>query len=127
LLLPEARSLVVERSSQAITGLRGQINSLRTPPPAAVEPAAIPVTPEPVSAPPIVTETNATVDVGSANIRSGPSSSAAVIISLPRGTEVTILESQRGWQRIRFGAGIDDTGWVFGDLLSTPQPGERNQ
>lgn len=127
LLLPEARSLVIERSSQAITGLRGQINSLRAPPPVAVEPAAAPVAPEPNSASPIATEIRATVDVGSANIRSGPSSSAAVIKSLPRGSAVTILESQQGWQLIRFGAAIDDTGWVFGDLLSTPQSGERSQ
>jgi hypothetical protein len=127
LLLPEARSLVAERSSQALTGLRGQINSLRTPPPVAVDPVIVPVAPEPVPAPPIATETNATVDVGSANIRSGPSSSAAVIKSLPRGSEVTIIESREGWQHIRFGAGIDDTGWVFGDLLSTPQSGERSQ
>lgn len=127
LLLPEARSLVVERSSQAITGLRSQINSLRAQPPVAVEPATIPATPEPVVTPPVVTESRATVDVGSANIRSGPSSTADVIKSLPRGSEVTILESQQGWRRIRFGAGIDDTGWVFGDLLNTPQSGEHNQ
>ncbi|NKB50183.1 MAG: SH3 domain-containing protein [Alphaproteobacteria bacterium] len=129
LLLPEARALIIERSTQAITGLRSQIDSLRAPPPPAVEPAAVSSAATPRILPVAPTgpaEIRATIDVGSANIRVGPSSAAAVVKSLPRGSEVIVLGSENGWQNIRFGEGPNDVGWVFSDLLNASSLGEPN-
>jgi hypothetical protein len=115
LLLPGVRSLALEGSTTAITGLKGYIGSLRTPPPV-IEPATV----EAPQTSPGATAARPVVNVTSANVRAGPSADAQLVQSLPRGSAVSVLGSEQGWHLIRFGDGAKDVGWVFSDLLSAP-------
>lgn len=124
LLLPGVRSLAVEGSTTAITGLKGYIGSLRTPPPV-IEPASVETPQTPPSNPLAATAARPVVNVTSANVRATPSADANLVKILPRGSAVSVLGSEKGWQLIRFGDGAQDIGWVFGDLLSAPPIGER--
>ena len=129
LVHPDVRPLVFERSTQAYTEIRGRIDALLAPKPVAVKPAVSNPAAAPIPLPsladlPINISGRVIIAVGSANVRAGPSSGAAVIKSLPRGSAASVLGSEKGWQLIRFGEGTDDVGWVYGDLLSAPPIGE---
>lgn len=73
----------------------------------------------PVTAPP-TTDGSTGTDTGStalsgvynanARVRSSPSLTAGTIIVYPRGTSVTILDSENGWYQIRHASGV--TGWT---------------
>ncbi len=67
-----------------------------------------------------VAERRAVIGVSDAKLRSGPSTVAAVIATLPRGTEVTPLERRGDWVLIRTGGGHgtgEREGWVFRSSL----------
>ncbi|MBD3334538.1 MAG: SH3 domain-containing protein [Candidatus Eisenbacteria bacterium] len=62
------------------------------------------------------------VTASSLNIRSGPSTGDAVLISAPKGTVVTVLEIRRGWARVRL---PDETvGWCAARYLEKLAPAE---
>ena len=98
------------------------------PPSPAVDAAArigagqIPVaeaSPEPKLTPDVASPTgsgNATVLGAGANVRSNPSKSGGkVVFALAGGEAVTVVESKRGWLRIKDGQGR--TGWIYADGL----------
>ena len=62
-----------------------------------------------------------TIDVPVANLRSGPATNAAVVATLQRDTEVTILDRHGKWVLVRTNP-ADGThwqeGWVYGSSLS---------
>lgn len=62
----------------------------------------------------------AEVTASSLNLRGGPSTSHAVIRSLPNGEKVTILETQDGWAHI--GLSDDTVGWVAAKYLGPTTP-----
>ncbi|MDH3737915.1 MAG: SH3 domain-containing protein, partial [Alphaproteobacteria bacterium] len=131
-LHPEVRPLVVEHATQAYTSVKQRIDALVAPKPAAAKPEASKPADTPIPLPslegiPDTISGRVIIAVGSANVRAGPSSDAAVIKSLPRGSSASVLGSDKGWQLIRFGDGPDDVGWVYGDLLSAPPIGEPTQ
>jgi len=64
--------------------------------------------------------------VRDARVRTGPSTTAAIVFALPRGTKVAIVEQRDKWTFIRV-AGEDDAagarqGWVYGSLLKNDEP-----
>ena len=58
-----------------------------------------------------------TVGVASANVRATPSKSAAVIATLPRNSEVVIIDRRQSWVRIRLDDRSGLTGWLHATLL----------
>ncbi|MBD3161344.1 MAG: SH3 domain-containing protein [Candidatus Eisenbacteria bacterium] len=65
------------------------------------------------------------VTASSLNIRSGAGTGNAVLVSVPRGTIVTVLEVRDGWAQIRLADG--KTGWCSIDYLekrTPPEPAE---
>ncbi|MFZ7102046.1 MAG: family 10 glycosylhydrolase [Peptococcaceae bacterium] len=65
------------------------------------------------SSPPLVT--TGTVTAGILNIRSGNGLQYAVLTKVPRGTEVTILNSRPGWYNVKLPNG--QTGWASADYV----------
>jgi len=67
------------------------------------------------------TEAVAEVNVSSAKLRSAPSSSSDVVIKLPRGTKLSVLERRGSWAHVRTagdsGASTRD-GWIFSSFLN---------
>jgi uncharacterized protein YgiM (DUF1202 family) len=59
----------------------------------------------------------ARVTATSLNLRSGPSTTSAVLTSMPNGTVVDVLEQSGTWYKVRYGA---TTGWCSGEYL-TPE------
>ncbi len=117
--LPAAKDLLVEQSATAATELRIYFDPLISkvtgsdPLPEAMPPARDDVSSEAL----IEQRQRATIGVGRANLRSGPSTGATVIETLARGSELTVLGSQGSWYQVRFGDGIGEVGWVHSDLL----------
>ncbi|HQZ13375.1 MAG TPA: SH3 domain-containing protein [Devosia sp.] len=56
---------------------------------------------------------------GSLNLRSGPSTRAGLIASLPFGTPVEVMETSGNWARVAAG---DAEGWLSTKFLSADQP-----
>lgn len=53
------------------------------------------------------------------NIRSAPSTSAAVLGQVPKGASVRSLEQQGAWHRVAYGG---QTGWAYGEYLNPSPP-----
>ena len=112
---PAAKSFAAERAASAATELRIYFDPLISkltgsdPLPEAMPPQ----TPEA----PTESVERATIGVGRANVRSGPTTGARVVETLPRGRELIVLGSQGSWLQVRFGQGVDEVGWVHSDLL----------
>ncbi|HEV2547382.1 MAG TPA: SH3 domain-containing protein [Stellaceae bacterium] len=94
------------------------------------EPAPATGTSSEPSAPasPAVAARRGVVGATGANLRAGPSTSSAVIATLPRDAEVTLVERRGSWMQVR-AAGRDGTrqqeGWVYAPSLKelhTAQP-----
>ncbi len=117
--LPAVKDLVAERSAGAATELRIYFDPLISKVTGSDPlPEAMPPQRDDVSSEAIIGQVQrATIGVGRANVRSGPSTGATVIETLARGSELTVLGSQGNWFQVRFGAGIDEVGWVHNDLL----------
>lgn len=64
-----------------------------------------------------VAEPRVAIDVAAANVRAGPSTTASVIMTLPRNREVTPIGRRGGWVRIRIGGPTGKTGWLHSSLL----------
>jgi hypothetical protein len=62
--------------------------------------------------------------IRSVNLRGGPSTTAAVIASLPRNAKVTPLERRGNWVHVQFTNGTDKPleGWAFKTFLSETAP-----
>lgn len=75
---------------------------------------------QPVTAPsaPAVMQPSLLVTHG-ANLRAGPSSTAAVLGVIPRDAKVTSIEKQGSWTHIRYAKGTDKPleGWLFTSFL----------
>ncbi|KKM09865.1 hypothetical protein SY88_16900 [Clostridiales bacterium PH28_bin88] len=71
--------------------------------------------PQPTPQPQQPKVTQATVTASSANVRTGPDTSYARVVTLPQGAKVTVLEEQNGWFKIKTEDG--KTGWMLGTLL----------
>lgn len=70
---------------------------------------------------PVVSRSQAVVNVRAANLRTDPSGTADVVATLSRGTEVTLLEKRGSWQRIQFARGTETRdGWIFAASLGQP-------
>ena len=52
----------------------------------------------------------AVVMVPGSEIKSGPAVGQSTIYVVPAGTEITILQTDQAWARVRFGAGLN--GWI---------------
>jgi hypothetical protein len=63
----------------------------------------------------IAAQQTALVNVELANLRAAPNSEAAIVKALPRGTEVSVLNRQNGWARVRVGA---SDGYIRDRLLT---------
>jgi hypothetical protein len=73
----------------------------------------------PAPLPPTTSARNLVVLHG-VNLRVAPSSSAAVVATLARGTRVAVIGQQGGWTHVRVGAAdgkLSQQGWVFGSYL----------
>lgn len=57
----------------------------------------------------------ATVTASSLNLRSGPSTTASILTSMPSGSVVDVLEQSGSWYKVRYGT---TTGWCSGDYLT---------
>lgn len=55
-------------------------------------------------------------------LRSGPDTTYPAITALSKGTEVTVLQAENGWYKVRFAGGR--TGWIAGSSAAL-QPSER--
>ena len=67
-----------------------------------------------------VPERRAVIGTAVAHVRAGPSPAAAVIVTLPRDTEVTQVERRGEWVLVRIGGGDgthEQEGWVYGPFL----------
>ena len=87
----------------------------------AIESAGGAATPRPPLPNPLpTTEAVAEVNVSSAKLRSAPSSTSDVVIKLPRGTKLSVLERRGSWAHVRTaaesGASTRD-GWIFSSFL----------
>jgi hypothetical protein len=72
--------------------------------------------------PPPATEAFAEVIVSSAKLHSAPSSTSDVVIKLPRGTNLSVLERRGSWTHVRTaaeGGGATRDGWIFSSFLNT--------
>jgi hypothetical protein len=69
----------------------------------------------------VVDNTPKAVLTHGANVRSGPSTTGAVIASVTRGAEVSALEQQGKWTHIRLADQRD--GWVFSEFLERQEKG----
>lgn len=80
-------------------------------------------TPEPTAAPtePALKAVDKTmyIDVDSANVRSEPSTGAAIVTSLSRGASVKVTGEGNGWSRISINAG---TAYISSSLLTATKP-----
>jgi uncharacterized protein YgiM (DUF1202 family) len=75
--------------------------------------------PENTEAPAAIETITATVTAGTANFRSAPSTSSAIIKTLQKGDTLTVTGStENGWVPVKHG---DDTGYVSADLLFIPE------
>jgi cell wall-associated NlpC family hydrolase len=63
-----------------------------------------------------ITTSKVKIATGTVNVRTEPSTTAPVRVSVPRGTTATVLDKQGSWYELRFPKGT--TGWVRGDLLT---------
>ena len=63
------------------------------------------------------------VNVASLNVRHSPSSSGALIMTLPRGTSLRILERRDGWLLVDLNPTLE--GWVAERLTTTQVPQQR--
>jgi hypothetical protein len=64
-----------------------------------------------------VAEPRAAIDVAAANVRAGPSTNAAVIMTLPRNRKVTPIGRRGSWVQVRIGGAAGKTGWLHSSLL----------
>lgn len=55
------------------------------------------------------------------NVRSGPGTNYSVLIAIPNGTTVTVLEKDGGWYKISYNG---QTGYVSGDYLIVQETGD---
>jgi 2',3'-cyclic-nucleotide 2'-phosphodiesterase/3'-nucleotidase len=101
--------------SAALIGACDRDRSLTRAPPApsaAAPPAATAPISQPVAPGPSVR--TSVVSAASANLREGPSNRARRIASLPRGTEVEVVEFVGAWAKVRTGG---NEGYVFARSL----------
>ena len=113
--IPGVKDLAAERSEVAAADLRVYFDPLISKLTGS-EPLAPPPSPQSTEEP-VDSVKRTTIGVARANIRTGPSTGARVINTLDRGSELIVLESQEGWLHVRYGAAVDEVGWVHSDLL----------
>ena len=63
------------------------------------------------------------VNVASLNVRHSPSSSGELIMTLPRGTSLRVLERREGWLLVDLNPTLE--GWVAERLTTTQVPQQR--
>jgi uncharacterized protein YgiM (DUF1202 family) len=116
-LHPDARFLVRQYSAPAVAEIKRQTGPLisQLEPMLGLEGSAGEA---PQGAVPGAAGDRAVIAVESANVRSGPSTGAGVVGSLVRGSSVVLLGSQGNWRHVRFGAGEDEVGWIYQNLLN---------
>jgi hypothetical protein len=112
---PAVKTFAAERSEIAATELRIYFDPLISKLTGS-EPLPEAMPPQSTEAPTDSVE-RATIGVGRANIRSGPSTGASVIKTLEQGRELIVLGTQGSWLQVRFGEGVDEAGWIHSDLL----------
>ncbi len=74
----------------------------------------------------VITANKVKIASGTVNVRTEPSTTSAVRVSVPRGTTASVLDRQGAWYELRFPKGT--TGWVRGDMLSavTERPAAKS-
>lgn len=80
------------------------------------KPATRPATTVPLNAPRFV-------NVASLNVRHTPSTTGPLIMTLPRGTQLTVLGREKGWLLIDINPTLE--GWVSEQLTTTERPNQR--
>lgn len=60
---------------------------------------------------------------GGLNLRESPSSSGAMLVTIPQGTIITLLEEQSGWYKATYNS---QTGWVAADYLTLVDSSNAN-
>jgi uncharacterized protein YgiM (DUF1202 family) len=68
----------------------------------------------------------ATIGATGANLRAGPSTGSAVIATLPRDAEVTLLERRGSWMQVRAPSrdGTRQEGWVYAPSVKETRPAQ---
>jgi uncharacterized protein YgiM (DUF1202 family) len=80
------------------------------------EPVAEPEpAPEPAPAPKKAKSDTRTVGGQGVNVRSGPGKSKGKLFALAGGEEVTVLDNEKGWLKVKDDQGR--TGWIYKDYL----------
>ncbi len=75
-----------------------------------------PASPAPAAPP----QKHALVNVSLANVRAAPKTGATIVVTLPRGSVVTPVETRGGWVHVRVGSTDgkpDQDGWIYGAYL----------
>lgn len=65
------------------------------------------------------------VTSGQAKLKTDKNASSKTIATLPMGTEVTVLASEKKWYRVRAASG--EEGWMYQGLLSKSPPEQKAQ
>ncbi|HVL38399.1 MAG TPA: LysM peptidoglycan-binding domain-containing protein, partial [Fimbriimonadaceae bacterium] len=72
------------------------------------------------TAPAKIRSRHAVITANDVTVRRGPSTSSAKIVSVDRSTQVTVLDHESGWYKLRVPRGTE--GWVRGDYLKAVSP-----
>ncbi len=117
---PQIKPVIVDDWTPKITALAGDLkttalNELR-------KLQLLPEGPKPEAAPqpadPQLASPRMSVAARGANLRSGPSTTMAVVTALPRDTVVTVLERHGDWVRIEVEGDATNRGWLHSSLLA---------
>jgi uncharacterized protein YgiM (DUF1202 family) len=88
---------------------------------AAIQPTAALATAADSAVSAMLPTANKTMYTGvNAKVRKSPSTNAAAVKTLPKGTKVTVIKQQKGWSQINSPA----KGWIRNDLLTSKKPGK---
>lgn len=87
-----------------------------TPPPAPVEPPPAPVEPAPTPTPEILGTAKTTANL---NLRSGASTSTSILLTIPKGSTVSVLKVSGSWTNVTYRG---KTGWVSNAYLTALVP-----
>ncbi len=88
----------------------------------ATRPASVAATPRP-SAPAVPLSAPRYVNVAELNVRHTPSTSGPLVMTLPRGTALRVLDRRNGWLLIDINPTLE--GWVSERLTTTEAPRGR--
>jgi hypothetical protein len=111
---PQLKPVIVDRWTPKVAALAGDAKTT-----ALTELQALGLLPEGAQAEAAPPQADARMSVAArvANLRTGPSTTMAVVSALPRDTVVTVLERRGDWVRIEVEGDAANRGWLHSSLL----------